>query len=119
MKAVNVKPIIDTAYRVGNKKAGINRPILIKLVRLQDKENIMRNKRTLGKASKVYINEDLTKEERMIQAALRQKGKELKRSDPAIKFTIRGKKMLIRKDGKITSSYGADDKIQVSQIPNQ
>ena len=107
------KPTIDDIYRMGRKGAD-PRPILLKLVSTRDKHKILHSKFKIPQDKGIFINEDLSKEERRIQAILRRKKKELKRQDPLTNFDIRGIKLIAKKDNKIQAVFVVDENGEVN-----
>ncbi|XP_070202810.1 uncharacterized protein [Littorina saxatilis] len=63
LKLTNIKPWhIEAAHRVGKRKAGLNRPIIVKFVSRKNKREVIQNRRLLKNVQpKVVIVEDLTK----------------------------------------------------------
>jgi hypothetical protein len=96
-------PLIDDCFRIGNSTPGKIRPILLKLIRFKDKKLIMENRMKL-KGTKMYVNDDLTKQQRVQNAVLRKKEKELRRDNPGAKVYSRTS-MLILKEGTRTVRY--------------
>jgi hypothetical protein len=106
MKAMKIKDFdYDDVFRMGQKRPGKTRPILLKLIRTRDKWTIFNAKKLLqngpSKFSKVFINEDLSPEERKMSADLRRELKTAKSTDNSLTGTIRGPTLFIRKDGGI------------------
>jgi hypothetical protein len=64
----------DECFRIGKPGGGKVRPILLKMLRIRDKRMILSHAKNL-KGSKIYINEDLTKEQRIANAILRKNKK--------------------------------------------
>lgn len=96
--------LIDNFYRLGQPKAGWNRPILIQFVRYLDKRQVMMNKHKVLK-NKIFVNDDLTKAEQGSQRVLRAKLQELKQQDNNITGSIRGHSLLIKSDGKVVDKF--------------
>jgi hypothetical protein len=83
----------DECFRIGKPIPGKVRPILLKLMKLRDKRLITSNCKHL-KGTKIYVNEDLTKEQRTMNAILRKKQKELKSTHPGATVYIRNGQLL-------------------------
>jgi hypothetical protein len=81
-------PIIDDCFRIGTYKPGKIRPILLKFVRFKDKKLVMENRNKL-KGTKIYLNDDLTKDQRIQNSILWKKEKELRRNHPGAKVYSR------------------------------
>lgn len=92
-KEMNIEVKVDDAIKLGYKTC------LVKLKDKQDKNLVMKNKHKLRhiKGKQVYINNDLTKEELLIQKTIRLVAKEEKKNGKEIKF--RHNKLII--DGKV------------------
>ena len=74
---------IERAHRTGIRRSNKPRSITLKLLRYQDKERIMKERRKL-KGSEIYINEDFSKETVEIRKKLREKIKERQTKDGEI-----------------------------------
>ena len=63
LKLTNIKPWhIEAAHRVGKRKAGHNRPIIVKFVSRKNKRDVIQNRKLLKNVQpKIIIVEDLTK----------------------------------------------------------
>lgn len=101
---IGVKDVmIDDIFRIGKKstqKTG-PRPLLVRLVKMTDKKQIMRAKRTLGKTDSIFINHDLTKEAREQEKLLRDAFKQLKAVDNNLRMGIRRGTMTVWRDGAV------------------
>lgn len=101
----------DEAFRVGKVLVGKGpRPVILKLLRSCDKWTLFAQKKQLyasktWKFAQVYINEDMTKEERKTAGELRAKLRELKATDPTTMGTIRKDILTTRKDGVVDKKY--------------
>lgn len=100
-------PIVDDAFRMG-KKGAEPRRMLLKLVSMVDKKRIMAHAKALRK-KKVYLNDDLSAEERKKNGQLRAHFKTLKASRPGINFSIRNCIMMIWENNKIIERYHVED----------
>ena len=60
---------IDRAHRIGGKKAGKNRPIVVKFTFFKDRDAILRNKKMLA-GSQMHITEDFSQEIREVRKRL-------------------------------------------------
>jgi hypothetical protein len=83
-----------------------SRPIIIKLIRYRDKQNIFNSAKNL-KGSNISISNDKTKEMRIAEAALRRKRSEIQKSHPSAKINIRNQRMTVR-DGTTTTTLQYD-----------
>jgi hypothetical protein len=103
---------IDDCFRLGRPTGGKVRPILLKLTKSRDKKLIFSNCKKL-KGTKVFINEDLTKEQRVANGILRKKQKELRESNPTATINIRNGRLTYR-DGMTfrTFQVTADNNIK-------
>lgn len=99
--------LIDDIFRIGKKVEGKQRPLLVKLVKSTDKRLLMMNAKKLKE--KIYLNDDLTKEERDVEKILRNHFKVLKSSDASLRKSIRNGNMRIWKDGKMVQQVGLDE----------
>jgi hypothetical protein len=108
----------DDAFRIGKATAKGLRPILLKLLRTRDKFDIFNAKKKLylnaaGKPDKtkeysnIYINDDLSPEERTKEKSLRDFMKQLRKGDPTIKGSVRNGKLITRKGGIASTRYAA------------
>ncbi|OXA58961.1 RNA-directed DNA polymerase from mobile element jockey [Folsomia candida] len=101
----------DEAFRVGKATAGKGpRSVIVKLLRSRDQGTLFAQKKQLyasktGKFAQVYINEDMTKEERKTAGELRAKLRELKVTDPTTMGTIRKDILTTRKAGVVDKKY--------------
>ncbi|OXA51476.1 hypothetical protein Fcan01_13644 [Folsomia candida] len=101
----------DKAFRVGKATAGKGpRPVIVKLLRSRDKWTLFAQKKQLyasktGKFAQVYINEDMTKEERKTAGELRAKLRELRVTGPTTMGTIRKDILTTRKAGVVDKKY--------------
>lgn len=79
----------DYCFRMGpyNKDAPRPRPLLLKMIRQRDALQIMATRRKLA-GSNIFIDEDLTSEERKIQFQLRQYANKMKTSKPDLVFRV-------------------------------
>jgi len=73
--------------RLGRIKIGRSRPILIKLIRYWDKQHIFSKARVL-KGTSIFINDDLTPEERQKEGILRKKSRDLRNDNRHIKCSL-------------------------------
>lgn len=96
---------VDDIYRIGRKKAnGKPRPLLVKLLRNYQKRSVMKEKKQL-KGEKIYINDDLTFDERKVEKALRDKYRDLSKGSKDYRMGIRNGKMTIWKSGAKFKEY--------------
>jgi len=99
--------MVDVAYRVG--RAGTTRPILIKFVKESDKIKLLQ-KRGVLRPEKIFVNHDLSTEDRTREKELRNKLKELKAIDNTLTGSIRDGQLLIyNKDKKFIKKIVLDD----------
>jgi len=77
----------DTAYRIGRKNSGKDRPVIIKLLRLVDKYEILSLTNNL-RGTSLSIDEDFNPDERKIKGLLRNKALRLRRSFPEMKTRV-------------------------------
>lgn len=90
--------LVDDCRRLGRKVEGRNtRPMLVKFVRMLDKRKVLGKKKNLGR-ERIFINEDLTIEERKTEKILRDHFKGLHEGDRGLKMGIRDGKMTIWKN---------------------
>lgn len=95
--------LINNVNRIGKPSSGVNRPILLKPVRGIDKIPIfMAAKDNKTHNQKVYLNDDLTKEQQSQQKLLRAHLQTMKTADAAVRGSIRGNSLFIRKDDTVT-----------------
>lgn len=112
-KRIGVTLMFDDIYRLG-KPGRPSRPLMIKLMRTWDKRNLMTNRHKL-KGTKIFVNDDLDKEERLTSSTLLKKLKELMSAKPSIKGRIRqGKLYLV--DGESTTVYAVNDNHEVFEV---
>lgn len=93
---------IDIAHRLGKWKENKNRPVIVKFVRRQQKNDLMKNTKVL-KGTGIFINHDLTWTNQQVLSSLRIKEPELVESCWHI-------------DGKIFAAFketGSDGKVSV------
>jgi hypothetical protein len=97
----------DDAFRLGKHVSGKTRPLLIKLLRYREKQNIFKAAKA-PKGTSISISNDKTKEARIAEAALRRKRTEILKDRPKVNIRIRNQKLFIR-DGPHTTTliYGA------------
>jgi hypothetical protein len=110
---LTVNPMVDDCFRIGKYAPGKVRPILIKLVKLKDKKMIMGNRKRL-KGTKIYVNDDLSKDQRTKNAVLRKKEKELRKDHPTAKIYTRAG-MLLFKDGSKSSRFTISDDLTIQE----
>jgi len=84
----------DDINRLGRNKPGKCRPILMKLVRKRDKKLIMAQRKCL-KGTNIYIQDDLTPDERAEYNTPRSKFKELKDQHPDASVKLRTHQILM------------------------
>jgi len=92
--------LIDDVRRLGKyvAKGKTHCPLLVKFVRTVDKRAVLTNKTKLGK-EKIFINNDMSPEERRQEKALKEKFKNMKAKDKDLKMSIRNGNKRIFKDG--------------------
>ncbi len=96
---------VDDIYRLGKRKNnGKPRPLLVKLIRNYQKRSVMKEKKKL-KGEKIYINEDLTFEERKVEKTLRDKYRDFSKGSKDYRMGIRNGKMVIWKNGVKSAEY--------------
>ncbi|CAL8136398.1 unnamed protein product [Orchesella dallaii] len=109
---------IDVAYRLGPQR-GVERPVLVKLVKEKDAKAIFSNRARLGKGSSVFIQEDMTKEDRLAWYKLREAFKSIKENESGLKASIRKGGMVVWKHGENVGYYRYDkEKKEVVKIEN-
>jgi hypothetical protein len=86
-----------------------SRPILIKLIRLRDKFEILNAAKKL-RGTSIYIHQDLSPEDRKINAILRTHLKEIKQHNPDAKCRI-----LINRRELLVTIKGKDTKYQLDE----
>jgi len=130
-KAMNLRDLdYDDAFRAGKPGHGKSRPIIMRLLRTQDKFKIFNNKQLLytdGKGgvdkskpfANVYINDDAPPEQRKQDAILRKKLKELKEEEPATQGLVRNGRLVIREAGKISKILICDEAGDVIDAPRR
>lgn len=101
-------PLLDNFYRFTKKAMGKNRPIIVKFVRMVDKQKIMQNRHKTFK-NKVYINEDLTPKDQKVQVILREEARKRKMQDHGIITRIRGQNLQIFKDNNLLQVLHVDE----------
>jgi hypothetical protein len=109
------KPDYDYAFRVGKRVAGRERPLLIRFLRLRDKWLIMQSTSKL-KGTKIYINDDLTHEERYQQSFLRKKRMELTKADRSIKTKIRNNKLVVERGPGVVEVIYAEQLVEPRRL---
>jgi len=88
---------VDDAFRLG--KAGLKRPIMVKFVKISDKNKVMKQKKELG-PEKIFINQDQSKEDLAREKKLRDKLKEFKQANKYITGRIVKGNLLLYSRGK-------------------
>lgn len=101
---LRVNALIDDAFRLGKKEEDNNRPMLIKFVRTIDRKKLFLATSKL-KGKKIFVNEDISKEEVEYKKTLRAYYKERKKEDKELKARIRKDSMRILKIGKVIDVY--------------
>ena len=106
----------DYAVRVGKKIPNQDRRLLVRFVRHRDKMSIMAAARQL-EGTKIYINHDLTLQQRKYQALLRRKKADILKIYPQAKCRIQQGKMIVDKGGRMEVIYGdtLDDIAEMDQ----
>lgn len=89
------------AIRLGPKSAQ-KRPLLIKLLRYQDKVKILASAKNLA-GSEISIKEDLTPEQRKANVILAKTKKAIMEKIPDAKIQIRNNKMVMREGNKVST----------------
>jgi len=85
---------------------GTRRPMLVKLLRYRDKLQIKSNAKLL-KGTNIFINDDMTLEERQKEGSLRKKKRELQNENPKIVCSIRHGRLYVN-DGNSKTTLEAD-----------
>jgi 3'-phosphoadenosine 5'-phosphosulfate sulfotransferase len=106
-------PDFDDCFRLGKPAEGKMRPVLLKLIRFRDKKLIMSQTKSL-KGTKIYINDDQSKDERKKLSILRLKERELRKDHPEARVYIRGQ-ILIYKKGTTTKIYQVNADLKVTE----
>ncbi len=99
------KILVDDVYRVGKKGGTKDRPLIVKCALMVDKKRLMKASKSLRKES-IYLNDDLSQEERIASGKLRAHFKVLKKASPDISYSFRNNVMAIWKDNVITERFG-------------
>jgi hypothetical protein len=99
----------DDAYRLGHAKKGSTRPLIIKLIRYRDKQQIFNAAKNL-KGSKLSISNDKSKSSRIAEAALRKKKADIMKQFPRAKCQIRNLKLQVE-DGTSRTIFMYDTTI--------
>jgi hypothetical protein len=92
----------DNLYRMGKPRDGVSRPIILELMRLNDRYELLKAKRNL-KGTKIYLDVMLTERGARMEKQLRDKGKEMKKTNGDIKFFIRNGILNIDNKGSKTA----------------
>jgi len=99
--------MIDDTWRLGKQQKSPKgpRPLLVKFVKGTDKKKVMKEKAKL-KGEKIFINNDLSKEEQAIEKNLRERFKTMKATDKTLKMKMGIKKgiMTVYKEGKTVNT---------------
>jgi DNA repair exonuclease SbcCD ATPase subunit len=115
-------PAIDyaDAYRVGRMINNKPRPLIVKLVRFKEKIDILKSKRHL-KGTYVFINDDLTVDERKSNSKLQEKKRDIMRSNNRAKCSIRFGKLHVESEGRHETFYVNPVTFEVEQraFPSQ
>jgi hypothetical protein len=115
-------PAIDyaDAYRVGRNINNKPRPLIVKLIRFKDKIDILKSKRQL-KGTDVFINDDLTTDERKSNSKLQEKKSDIMRINNRAKCSIRFGKLHVESEGKHETFYVNPVTFEVEQraLPSQ
>jgi len=90
------------------KNGHYSRPLLVKMLRYRDKMEVKAAARHL-KGSKIYINDDMSPQERQADGILRKKRREIMGRDKNAKCSIKAVKLFVQASGGSSSSvYYAD-----------
>jgi hypothetical protein len=106
----------DECFRIGKTTEGKVRPILLKLIKLKDKRPIMSSSTKL-KGTNIYVNDDLTKQQRITNAILSKKQKQLRGLHPDASVRIRNGRLLFT-DGSIFRKYDVAANNTIQEIPS-
>lgn len=79
----------DFAVRIGAAKKGVNRPILIRFVRAREKREFMEKARNALRGTNIFINNDLTMEQREAGKKLRDFRNDFISKNPALKDRVK------------------------------
>jgi len=106
----------DNAYRIPSKfkKPNTPLPMIIKLVRLVDKFEIMSLRHKLH-PEKIYINDDLSPDERKVQAILRKSSQDARNQRPDCKTKIQRNKLIITENGS-TEIYEVGEDLKLKKM---
>ncbi len=96
--------LIDDVFRMGKKKESTPRPILLKMALMVDKKRLMKTSKILRK-KKIYLNDDLTHQERVDCGLLRAHFKTMKKTRENISYSIRDSVMSIWCNNRIIEKY--------------
>lgn len=94
--------IVDDIFRIGKYQDGKSRPLIVKLVRTLDKKKIQQKAREISlHKKKIFINDDLTKQQQIERKLLREYLQASKQADNSITGSIRGNSLHLKKAGKV------------------
>jgi hypothetical protein len=101
---------INDIYRIGRQGHSYTMPMMVKIVRHIDKRMLM-EKRSLLRAKKIFLNDDLTQLEQFNKKLLKTHLKAMKVKDPSIRGSIRRNSLHIKKDGYVINRFYVDQGI--------
>lgn len=104
------RPEISSVRRLGS-EGSVKRPVLVKLIRENDTKTILANKKQLGN-EKIFIQKDLTLDERLAEWRLRKYFHDLKAEDLTLRASISSQSLIVWKNGKRLNSYRYDPEKQ-------
>lgn len=98
------KVLIDDVFRMGKKKGSSPRPLLLKLSLMVDKKRLMKTEKNV-RSEKIYLNDDLSHQERIDCGLLRAHFKTMKTTRDNISYSIRDSVMCIWCNNAIIEKY--------------
>jgi hypothetical protein len=106
----------DDAFRLGQRKNGLTRPLIIKLIRYRDKQAIFAGAKNL-QGTKISITNDKSKETRIAELSLKKKKADILKHNPKVKCTLRSLKLKVS-DGNYTATFAYDPNINdIVELP--
>jgi len=103
-QSLEIKPRFDEVFRLGKLNEKFPRPIKVTFIYNQEKKDVLHSSHKL-KGSEIYINEDLSKTERIEKAQLRKIAKKARGEGKEVRWTKNGLKIdsrdFIIRDGQL------------------
>src|SRR5665811_11276 len=97
-------PLIDNVYRLSKPVGGKVRPVMLKFVSTMEKRLMMTNRRNVI-TEKIFISDDMSKQQQQDQKLLRAKIKELKLTNKDIICIIRESSMVVKLNESIINKF--------------